>query len=99
MLCICMLCMFLENFRKGWHCFWGSTKQFHSKLNDDVEVNGWMANVVPNEMWDLYRSKDPTEYFGYGIGPSQINNEFNCREILTAFQELYICTYYVYIYI
>ena len=52
---------------------------------------------------DLYKSKDPTEYFGYRIGPSQINNEFNCREILTAFQELYIYiyirTYYVCIYI
>ena len=49
----------------------------------------------------LYRSKDPTEYFGYGIGPSQINNEFNCREILTAFQELYmhILCMYIYIYL
>lgn len=57
MLCICILCMFLEKNRKGWHSFFGSTKQFHSKLNDDVEVNGWMANVVANEMWTCIEAK------------------------------------------
>ena len=44
-------------FLKGWHSFLGSTNQFHSKLNDDVEVNGWMANVVANEMWTWIEAK------------------------------------------
>ena len=57
MMCICILCMFLANFRKGWHSFLRSTKQFLSKLNGDVEVNGWMANVVANEMWTCIEAK------------------------------------------